>query len=110
MLGNDADDTFAPGPAARELQADRRPRRGAHGLRSRDARSSGPAARLDAVLYDAETGTLTQRPAALRGCGGRGGRCDSLRRGLIRASSPGAPAEALEFAVAASALKTHRAR
>jgi len=59
-----------------------------------------------AVLYDAETRSLAQSRRALRGRRGRVGGGDSFAAGLIaRLVGGDAPAGALEFAVAASALK-----
>ncbi len=108
MLGIDADDTSLAGPGpAREL-AKRIVDRGEMPRVALTRREIlGPRRHgWSAVLYDAETGTLAQSRRHAVDVVDRVGGGDSFAAGLIaRLISGDAPAEALEFAVAASALK-----
>ena len=108
VLGIDADDNSlaAAGPA-RELANRLAERCGVAWVALTRREILGPRRHgWSAVLYDAETGTLAQSRRHCVDVVDRVGGGDSFAAGLIaRLVAGDAPAEALEFAVAASALK-----
>jgi len=108
MLGIDADDSSLAGPvSARELAKRLADRCGVAQVALTRREILGPRRHgWSAVLYDTETGTLAQSRRHCVDVVDRVGGGDSFAAGLIaRLVAGDAPAEALEFAVAASALK-----
>ena len=108
MLGIDADDSSLAGPGpARELAKRLADRCGVAQVALTRREILGPRRHgWSAMLYDAETGTLAQSRRHCVDVVDRVGGGDSFAAGLIaRLVCGDAPAEALEFAVAASALK-----
>ena len=108
MLGIDADDgSLAAAGPARELAQRIVDRSDVARVALTRREILGPRRHgWSAVLYDAETGTFAQSRRRCVDVVDRVGGGDSFAAGLIaRLVSGDAPAEALEFAVAASALK-----
>ncbi len=108
MLGINADDTSLAGPGpARELAKRLADRCGVAQVALTRREILGPRRHAwSAVLYDAETATFAQSRRHCVDVVDRVGGGDSFAAGLIaRLVCGDAPAEALEFAVAASALK-----